>query len=789
MVELFQMWALVEILGILFLPFTTAVFHRLPDRGWAFSKTLGLVVFTFCAWLLLTLFPNLPFSQFFLFNIVAFLLPASLVGFWWARRNLLTLLRYGLIYIIVVEGIFAGLVFGLGWLRLHDPLLSSPEMLMTEGILAGLLRNEHLPLQDVWLAGHLNRQYYYVYLVIAILARFLGQSASVVFNTGLCICAGLIAGNLFGLACNLVARTRTQHKQQQDHWSGPTSSLLLGSIPCGLITVGAGLLFGNLAAVWQGWQLRETPANYDWLAPTQIIEGVNTLFPAASLLQASFQVSVPTLAFGLLVLACALNLFVGIDEKGLHIFGQGGQLFLTLICTGLALGCLPLMSNWDAPVYLFIMLITLCLQQWFVHQARLSFRFIGNLLLVILTLAVFTIVPYLPFYLQFTIPFRSFTLLPSTMSSPVSQIALAYGLLLFFYLSLLLSSAFLRPARVDSGYAAYDLKPEGVFSRLRGLLIVCLLISSFTLPLLVPGLAALLIAGGVALASLFLLLMHGSDRAHAFTLLLGTAAFLAIGSGELFFLEGAPLTEVSRQPTLQTLFVQAWILLAIAAGAGTFFVWRYCFERGNGSIFARIFRIMTGVLWSIALIVVCVAGLLYPAIASIKRYEIADLQTRQLLTPATQSLDSLQALQAVPDHQGDYEAIRWLNEHVQGTPVIVEDVVNDDGDHYYGRISAFTGLPTIIGYVHYSVQNQLNWPGTLEARTAELDQRISDVLQIYNEKDEKKVLALLEKYQAHYLYVGPLERLNYKNVDLERFGDYMDIVYEEKGITIYKVRA
>ncbi len=51
MVELFEIWALVEILGLMCLPLTFSVFRNLPDRGWAFSKALGVLLLAFCVWL------------------------------------------------------------------------------------------------------------------------------------------------------------------------------------------------------------------------------------------------------------------------------------------------------------------------------------------------------------------------------------------------------------------------------------------------------------------------------------------------------------------------------------------------------------------------------------------------------------------------------------------------------------------------------------------------------------------------------------------------------------------
>jgi len=54
MVELLQMWALVEVLGIICLPLTVTIFKNLPDRGWACTKVVGIALLAFCVWLPLT---------------------------------------------------------------------------------------------------------------------------------------------------------------------------------------------------------------------------------------------------------------------------------------------------------------------------------------------------------------------------------------------------------------------------------------------------------------------------------------------------------------------------------------------------------------------------------------------------------------------------------------------------------------------------------------------------------------------------------------------------------------
>ena len=47
----------------------------------------------------------------------------------------------------------------------------------------------------------------------------------------------------------------------------------------------------------------------------------------------------------------------------------------------------------------------------------------------------------------------------------------------------------------------------------------------------------------------------------------------------------------------------------------------------------------------------------------------------------------------------DADAIRWLKENIQDSPVVLE--ANGDSYSDYERVSAMTGLPTVMGwYVH-----------------------------------------------------------------------------------------
>src|SRR5437899_584134 len=136
MVELLQMWALVEVLGLLCLPLTITVFHNLPDRGWAFSKAIGIALLAFCIWLPLMYFHVLPFSQLFIAGVLLVILAFSLPGFVRTRQAILKLVRVNFIYIVASEIVFLGMIFLLGWIRSYVPDIHSFEMFMDEGFIA-----------------------------------------------------------------------------------------------------------------------------------------------------------------------------------------------------------------------------------------------------------------------------------------------------------------------------------------------------------------------------------------------------------------------------------------------------------------------------------------------------------------------------------------------------------------------------------------------------------------------------------------------------------------------------
>lgn len=125
----------------------------------------------------------------------------------------------------------------------------------------------------------------------------------------------------------------------------------------------------------------------------------------------------------------------------------------------------------------------------------------------------------------------------------------------------------------------------------------------------------------------------------------------------------------------------------------------------------------------------------------------------------------------------DSEAVDWINENIEGRPVMLE--AHGNSYTYSNRISVLTGLPTILGWHTHEWlwKDDYNW---VEARKA-------DVQTIYTSADVTVVQELLDTYEVSYIYVGKEEHKAYEvnEVLLKSLGT---TVFENEGVYIIKVK-
>ncbi len=130
--------------------------------------------------------------------------------------------------------------------------------------------------------------------------------------------------------------------------------------------------------------------------------------------------------------------------------------------------------------------------------------------------------------------------------------------------------------------------------------------------------------------------------------------------------------------------------------------------------------------------------------------------------------------------QQEYRAIEWLSRNAPSDAVILE-ATGADYLYEFGRISANTGIPTVLG-----------WWSHVDQREYKRDTgRIKiGIKTIYDSLDIPLVLEHLRNYNVNLIFVGKTERKQYSETGLNKFSeltDYMTPVYANSEVIIYQV--
>jgi len=133
------------------------------------------------------------------------------------------------------------------------------------------------------------------------------------------------------------------------------------------------------------------------------------------------------------------------------------------------------------------------------------------------------------------------------------------------------------------------------------------------------------------------------------------------------------------------------------------------------------------------------------------------------------------------EHPGDYRTILWLKENT--TPTSLPVIVESDGDSYSpkdeNRISAFSGIPTVIGW---AVHEWL-WRGTYDV----VSPRREDVRRIYESDNLEEIRQILGKYGVRYIVVGRMERERFASLDEQKFATIGTTVFQSGETVLYEV--
>ena len=139
---------------------------------------------------------------------------------------------------------------------------------------------------------------------------------------------------------------------------------------------------------------------------------------------------------------------------------------------------------------------------------------------------------------------------------------------------------------------------------------------------------------------------------------------------------------------------------------------------------------------------------------------------------------------SVMDLKQDYDAIRWIQANVSGTPVIIEGYVSE---YKWGsRYTIYTGLPGVIGWNWHQRQQRAINPDDW------VYERIDDVNEFYSTSEIERCAKIIQVYGIDYIIVGQLEQAVYGRDALAKFseqsGKMWEQVYASQDTSIYRVK-
>jgi uncharacterized membrane protein len=227
--------------------------------------------------------------------------------------------------------------------------------------------------------------------------------------------------------------------------------------------------------------------------------------------------------------------------------------------------------------------------------------------------------------------------------------------------------------------------------------------------------------------------------------------------------------------TVFKLYLQAWVLFALSAGAA--FAWllpelhKWLPSWRNG--------------WQAVGLALLAGTALFTVTATFDK-------VRDRMAPqAPHTLDSMTYMEyaqyadqgVTMDLSQDYHAIRWMQDNVEGSPVIVE--TNCPEYRWCTRFTIYTGLPGVVGWNWHQRQRRALLPPDW------ITERIDEIANFYNTNDPAQAEAFLKKYNVQYIVVGQLEHAYYPGPGLDKFPQYdrrlWNEVYRYQDTVIYKV--
>ncbi len=788
-------------LGLLVYPLLRLVLKGLTDRGYPLARTFGTLLLSYLVWLAGS--AGIPFLRSTILAVVFLIAAGGLYAGYQQKDLLLQEWKSAKRYYLIIEALALGLFIAAVLIRLGNPDLWHPwkggERPMDFSYFNAVLKSTTFPPYDPWFAGGYINYYYYGFVFLGVLTKLLGIVPSFAYNLILPTLFMMLGLGAFSVVWNLLGGQTREHRVRDLPYLASTAGLLgvsilgnlgvlrmvmqgLQRLASGGISPTDGNLFQRLKWTLLGFlRLFSAPTLHyrldEWYwNPSRVIGpehgGPITEFPFFTFLYGDPHAHFFSLPLTVLALAWVVSIIRSYRN------GERSKLgvFAVPLFGALAVGVLRPTNTWDFYPFLALGAAGLAFA-WWMESREEDYAWYRPAIRLGIYL-VFSFLFFQPYSAWYGEGYTNIKLWFGSRT-PVNDYLTHWGLFLLLIASWMTAESIDWMAKTPvSALRGLEKYKELIIA---GFLLLGVIVISFGLQLedgIGPG-EINLIGGGVHIIwfvlpmmvwALILLLRPGQDLMKGLVFfLVGTSLAITL-MVELVYVEG----DIGRMNTVFKFYLQAWTLMAVSAAAGAAWL-------------AQLARDWKGPLkgiWQILLVVLLTSAAMYPLLGS-----VAKIKDRMAMD-APHTLDGMEFmrhatyydLDTALDLSQDYDAIRWMQDNLEGSPVIVE--ANQVEYHWATRYTVYTGLPGVVGWNWHQRQQRTITPHDW------VFSRVDDVNRFYDTNDLEYAKAFLQRYQVSYIIVGQLEKAKYSPEGIFKFeqglGSLWKIVYQDRDTTIYQ---
>lgn len=380
-------WLTLTMLGILVFPLVFTAFRTFCDRGYIFSKVLGVLLLAYLAWLLAA-GHLLAFNHTSLLIVLGGLLLCGSAAFIIQRQRIIRFLDQRWRLLLLEECMFSLAYLLFVGIRSLNPdlwhIFLGGEKPMELAFLNAVLRSPYMPPLDPWFSGGYINYYYYGYIIFGSLIKLTGIVPTTAFNLAI---PTLFAMTFSGAA--VIVYTLTQR----------LPFALLGGYFAAVVGNFNGLiqLKGQLLAL-----LAHMPVpSFDYWQSSRIIPFTINEFPFWSFLFADLHPHVIDMPITVCMLGILATLLLSHNAEGMTAGEYRREQVILYLLAAFVFGTIACVNPWDMPVYAILLAVVFILQRLQERRQEKTVDLLISLglrLVAVGSLYALSYLFYLPFY-------------------------------------------------------------------------------------------------------------------------------------------------------------------------------------------------------------------------------------------------------------------------------------------------------------------------------------------------------------------------------------------------------